>query len=66
AAATPADGPSRAEGDRWLEAGRTAFLKVPSALVPQSWNWLLNPRHEASTGARIAATEPLAFDPRFA
>jgi len=35
----------RAIGDRWVSTGRTAVLRVPSAIVPAEHNFLLNPRH---------------------
>lgn len=36
---------SRAFGDRWLSEIRTPCLVVPSVIVPESKNLLLNPRH---------------------
>jgi RES domain-containing protein len=36
---------TRAIGDRWLAANRSALLAVPSAIVPETENWLLNPLH---------------------
>src|SRR5215217_6516134 len=35
----------RAIGDAWAAEARAAVLVVPSAVVPQEANWLLNPRH---------------------
>jgi RES domain-containing protein len=32
-------------GNAWLESLETALARVPSALVPRSWNYLLNPAH---------------------
>jgi RES domain-containing protein len=32
-------------GQRWLDAGATAVLKVPSAVVVEEWNYVLNPQH---------------------
>lgn len=32
-------------GDDWLRQGRAAVLKVPSAIVPEEDNFLLNPAH---------------------
>jgi RES domain-containing protein len=32
-------------GGEWLERSETAVLKVPSAIVVEEWNYLLNPRH---------------------
>jgi RES domain-containing protein len=30
---------------RWLDAGAAAILKVPSAVVVEEWNYVLNPQH---------------------
>ena len=42
-----ADSPSqlREIGQRWLDAGAAAVLKVPSAVVVEEWNYVLNPQH---------------------
>jgi hypothetical protein len=32
-------------GQRWLEQRHSAVLKVPSAVVVEEWNYLLNPQH---------------------
>lgn len=32
-------------GQQWLNKGSTAVLKVPSALMQDEWNYLLNPLH---------------------
>jgi len=37
---------SRAVGDRWLRDRRSVALRVPSVIVPQSWNVLINPAHK--------------------
>jgi RES domain-containing protein len=36
---------TRRAGDEWLRSGRTALSRVPSAIVPATWNFLLNPHH---------------------
>jgi RES domain-containing protein len=53
-----------AAGEAWLREGRTALLRVPSALVPREPNWVINIHHPHA--ARIEATmpEPLEWDPR--
>ena len=46
--ASPAPAALRALGDRWLEEGRSAVLRVPSAVVGAvgvEFNYLLNPAH---------------------
>src|SRR3546814_19267169 len=35
-------------GDAWLARGDTALARVPSALAPASFNWLINPIHSAA------------------
>ncbi len=44
---------TRLAGDEWLQAGRTALLRVPCVIVPATWNVLINPRHPESTKIRI-------------
>jgi RES domain-containing protein len=51
-------------GDRWLGEGRSLLLQVPSVLVPETWNMLVNPQHAAATRLRITATYEHAFDVR--
>jgi RES domain-containing protein len=58
----PAD--PRAFGDAWLIASRTPVLRVPSMIVPESPNLLLNPRHPEAGAARIAGQRRFAFDRR--
>ncbi|CAN5787569.1 RES family NAD+ phosphorylase [soil metagenome] len=36
---------SRSYGDAWLADKRSCVLQVPSRVVPQEWNYLLNPLH---------------------
>jgi RES domain-containing protein len=55
---------TQALGDAWLRASQTALLRVPSAIVPETWNWLLNPRHADATGVRIVQARRDPFDPR--
>jgi RES domain-containing protein len=53
-------------GGEWLERGDTAVLKVPSAIVPEEWNYLLNPLHTDFRKIRISAPKPFDFDQRVA
>lgn len=53
-------------GEDWLETGRTAILKVPSAIVPDEWNYLLNPQHADIRKIVIGPPEPFSFDRRLA
>ncbi len=51
-------------GDRWVEEGRSAVLRLPSVIVPTEPNYLLNPAHPDFRKVRIGAPAPFAFDPR--
>ncbi|MVM37142.1 RES domain-containing protein [Spirosoma sp. HMF3257] len=51
-------------GGEWLRNGRSALLKVPSAIIPNEWNFLINPAHPDFTRITLLQTEPFAFDPR--
>lgn len=61
----PAGSPAaRALGDAWLATRRSAVLRVPSAVVPGDFNFLLNPSHAVFPQVRIGDTVPFAWDPR--
>jgi RES domain-containing protein len=51
-------------GDEWLAAGRSLALAVPSAIVPEELNYVLNPEHPAFARLRIGRPVPFLLDPR--
>jgi RES domain-containing protein len=51
-------------GDRWLRGGRGLLLQVPSVLVPETWNMLVNPQHAEANRLKVTATYEHAFDVR--
>lgn len=53
-----------ASGDEWLDSNRSAALRVPSFVVPESWNVLLNPEHPDARLITISEVRPFAFDSR--
>lgn len=55
---------TRAAGTEWLESRRTAVLAVPSVVVPETRNFLLNPEHPDAAGIRIVRAYTHPFDPR--
>jgi RES domain-containing protein len=55
---------TQAIGDRWLSERRSLLLQVPSVLVPETWNVLLNPQHSEIGLLKITATYNHAFDAR--
>jgi RES domain-containing protein len=60
--ATPPAAPA-AFGDQWLQERRTPVLRVPSAIIPEASNLLVNPLHAAGAG-HIRAMRDFTFDPR--
>jgi len=51
-------------GDDWCRSHRSAVLKVPSAVVADEHNYLINPAHPRFGEITIGAAEPFAFDNR--
>ena len=65
----PTDWPERSEvtralGDGWRTKGSTALLTVPSAIVPETFNILLNPAHQDAKRIVIVNAGDHAIDPR--
>lgn len=62
------DSPSalREIGDNWLERSATAVLKVPSAVVIEEWNCLLNPQHPDFAKLTFGKPGRYQFDRRLA
>lgn len=52
-------------GADWYDAGETLLLKVPSAVVPEEFNIVLNARHPDFTKVQIKEREPFRYDHRF-
>lgn len=55
---------TRAVGDAWLEAGETLLLRLPSVVIPEESNYLLNPQHPDFGELAIGEAEPFVFNPR--
>ena len=51
-------------GDKWVSEGRSVALKVPSAVVPLDFNYLLNPLHRDFAKLQIGTPQKFRFDPR--
>ena len=60
----PPQADSQALGDVWVRQGRSAILAVPSALIPEELNFLLNPAHPEFEKFAIGQPVPFAFDAR--
>lgn len=55
---------TRAIGDKWLDSNRSLLLEVPSVLVPETWNVLINPNHRQARFLKIVKTYRHPFDSR--
>jgi RES domain-containing protein len=51
-------------GNDWLNSNDSLVLKVPSVVVPQEFNCLINPHHEDFHTVKIVTNEPFIFDKR--
>jgi RES domain-containing protein len=54
----------RAVGDAWIESRRSALLRVPSWIVPESYKVLINPAHPDVPSIKLGPIRPFRFDPR--
>lgn len=51
-------------GDAWVRAARSAVLAVPSIIIPEELNYVLNPAHPDFKKVMVGKPEDFAFDPR--
>lgn len=57
--------PTLAEiGTRWIESMKSLALRVPSVIVPEESNVLLNPSHPGFTSVVASTPEVFTFDQR--
>ncbi|NYT62992.1 RES family NAD+ phosphorylase [Alcaligenaceae bacterium] len=50
-------------GDAWLASMKSVLLRVPSAIMPHTHNWLLNPAHSSAKELSLTI-ETLRLDQR--
>ncbi len=55
---------TRTVGDQWLASKRSALVRVPSAIVPETLNVLLNSAHEESRRLKIVSHREYPWDLR--
>jgi RES domain-containing protein len=51
-------------GDRWIAEGSGVALAIPSVVIPQEWNYLLNPLHSAFERMTIGEPVRIPIDNR--
>lgn len=55
---------TRQIGEAWLASRETALARVPSAIMPYTWNVLLNPEHPDAKKLSVAEVIKERFDNR--
>ncbi len=56
---------SRSVGDEWLAGGESPLIEVPSAILPETWNLLLNPLHTDAGRIGVVWMRAYPYDRRF-
>jgi len=51
-------------GNDFVYYGEAAILKVPSSIVPQEFNYLINPNHHDAARIKVLSTVKISFDSR--
>lgn len=51
-------------GGEWVRQSWSAVLQVPSAVIPNESNYLLNPAHPDFSRIHLVRTDRFVFDPR--
>ena len=57
---------TRRYGDAWVEEERSLALRVPSVVVPLSYNYLINPQHPAFDSGAVTARGAFEYEDRIA
>ena len=60
----PAPASTQEYGRVWLAAGSALALLIPSAIIPESNNVLINPRHPAYGRIKLSIVRAFSFDAR--
>jgi RES domain-containing protein len=55
---------TKALGDDFVAKGKHLLMKVPSALISDSYNYLINPKHEAMKKVKALEPKSILFDKR--
>lgn len=51
-------------GDAWLAARSEAIMLVPSVIIPEEFNVMINPRHPEAGRITASVQRPFLYDPR--
>jgi RES domain-containing protein len=62
--AFPAPASTRDFGTQWLKAAKSLVMKIPSTVVNEEWNLMINPLHPASKDCKIVDVRDFVYDVR--
>jgi len=51
-------------GDEWIRGIKTAVVQVPSSIIPEEFNYLINPSHRDFKKIKLKRVEEFRFDQR--
>lgn len=60
----PTSASAQAFGGHWLATGQALGLVVPSAILPEESNVILNPAHPTYAQVKLTVVRPFSFDQR--
>jgi RES domain-containing protein len=61
---TPAPAQLQEMGTDWVHRATSLLLQVPSAVIPEEHNYLVNLTHPEVTRLKVGRPKPFTFDPR--
>ena len=61
---THPDLPTIQTGDNFLQKSKALLLAVPSAIMPEEWNYIINPLHADMQKVKIIKRRRIEFDKR--
>jgi len=51
-------------GNNWIQVNKSAILIVPSVIIPDEFNYLINPAHSDFSKIEVTSVSPFRFDQR--
>jgi RES domain-containing protein len=51
-------------GEAWINGNESAILQVPSSIIDEEVNYLINPEHKDFRRIKLIKTQPFVFDKR--
>ncbi len=51
-------------GTKWIKSGETVIMQVPSSIIEEEVNYLINPKHKDFELLKVIKIQPFVFDKR--